>query len=196
MIRSNFIKSCAASCVISYLLGLGDRHLDNIMITDTGLLFHIDFGYILGYEPKPMAPEMKITPEMIDAMGGQNSAGYKEFQILCSKSYNCLRRHSNKFLVLLSMLSKLSPPIDDGKFTEEFIKNQIIKRFIPGELCKEAELQYKTKIIDCYGTGTIIDYLHYHKKETIDKNIDIITGFISNIGTSISSYFYTPPTIE
>ena len=196
MIRSNFIKSCAASCVISYLLGLGDRHLDNIMITDTGLLFHIDFGYILGYEPKPMAPEMKITPEMIDAMGGQNSAGYKEFQILCSKSYNCLRRHSNKFLVLLSMLSKLSPPIDDGKFTEEFIKNQIIKRFIPGELYKEAELQYKTKIINCYGTGTIIDYLHYHKKETIDKNIDIITGFISNIGTSISSYFYTSPTIE
>ena len=121
MIRSNFIKSCSASCVISYLLGLGDRQLDNIMITDTGLLFHIDFGYILGYEPKPMAPEMKITPEMIDAMGGQNSAGYKEFQILCSKSYNCLRRHANLFILLLTPLYKALPHINEGIFTKKKI---------------------------------------------------------------------------
>jgi phosphatidylinositol 3-kinase len=127
MIRENFIKSCAASCVISYLLGLGDRHLDNIMVTDTGLLFHIDFGYILGNDPKPLAPVMKITPETIDAMGGENSKGYKEFQSLCSKSYNCLRRHSNIFLTLLTMLSKLTPKIDNGKFNEEFKKIRLLK---------------------------------------------------------------------
>ncbi|KPM04142.1 phosphatidylinositol 3-kinase catalytic subunit type 3-like protein [Sarcoptes scabiei] len=109
-IMDTYIKSCAGYCVITYLLGVGDRHLDNLMLTKTGRLFHIDFGFILGRDPKVRPPPMKITREMVDAMGGMDSDNFSKFCSLVRTAFLHLRRHANLILNLFSLMIDANVP--------------------------------------------------------------------------------------
>lgn len=110
-VMDTYVRSCAGYCVITYLLGVGDRHLDNLLLTKTGKLFHIDFGYILGRDPKPMPPPpMKLTREMVEAMGGTSSDLYREFLNLSHTAFLHLRRHSNLILNLFSLMVDANVP--------------------------------------------------------------------------------------
>ncbi|XP_064619117.1 phosphatidylinositol 3-kinase catalytic subunit type 3-like [Lineus longissimus] len=109
-VMDNYIKSCAGYCVVTYLLGVGDRHLDNLLLTKAGKLFHVDFGYILGRDPKPMPPPMKLSKEMVDAMGGTNSEHFHDFKKLCYTAFLHLRRSANLFLNLFSLMVDANVP--------------------------------------------------------------------------------------
>lgn len=103
-----FVRSCAGYCVMTYILGVGDRHLDNLMLAPDGRLFHIDFGYILGNDPKPFPPPMKLCREMIEAMGGQDSSYYVQFRMFSCEAYNILRKSADLILSLFHLMAGAS----------------------------------------------------------------------------------------
>jgi phosphatidylinositol 3-kinase len=87
-----------------YLLGVGDRHLDNLLLTKQGNLFHIDFGYILGRDPKPFPPKMKLCKEMIEVFGTTFSKNYIDFQNFAFIGFNNLRKSAGLILNLFALM--------------------------------------------------------------------------------------------
>ncbi|KAJ9099969.1 hypothetical protein QFC21_003977 [Naganishia friedmannii] len=98
-VLDTFIRSCAGYSVITYILGVGDRHLDNLMLAPD-----VDFGYILGRDPKPFPPPVKVCREMVDAMGGPASPHYNRFKSLCYTAFIGLRKNANLILNLIALM--------------------------------------------------------------------------------------------
>jgi phosphatidylinositol kinase/protein kinase (PI-3 family) len=107
-----FTLSCAGYCVATYVLGIGDRHNDNIMVTQGGQLFHIDFGHFLGNIKKKFGFKRErapfvLTPDFVYVMGkkdGRDGEQFKKFVEICVQAYLILRRHSNLLINLFAMV--------------------------------------------------------------------------------------------
>ena len=130
----SYINSCAGYCVVTFLLGIGDRHLENLMIDKNGRLFHIDFGYILGRDPKPMPPPIKLCKEMVECMGGKGSKNFLDFQQKCVNAYWVLRENAR---VIVNMFYLM---IDSGLPELNNIDNlkKLHEKFVPQKNKQEA----------------------------------------------------------
>ena len=88
------------------------------MVTQDARLFHIDYGFVLGCDPKFRNPTMRISKDIIDCIGGVESKGYELFRTSCTQIYNCLRKHIHLFYNMLLILSEDGLGIDNGKYTD------------------------------------------------------------------------------
>ena len=110
-----FIKSCAAYCVATYIMGIGDRHNDNIMIKKNGQYFHIDFGHFLGnfkyqFGIKRERTPFVFTPEMAEVMGGKGDVKFDDFVAECGSAYNILRENGSTLINLFLLMVPAGMP--------------------------------------------------------------------------------------
>uniref|UniRef100_K3WMB0 Phosphatidylinositol 3-kinase n=1 Tax=Globisporangium ultimum (strain ATCC 200006 / CBS 805.95 / DAOM BR144) TaxID=431595 RepID=K3WMB0_GLOUD len=203
-ISTSFRESLAAYTVITFLLGVGDRHADNVMLTKDGILFHIDYGFILGKDPKPLQPPMRLDHYMIEALGGAQTEQFEQFKKLCVIAFNCLRRHVSLFMILLNLVVKAVPEITDFdmNYTQSDLEAFVVERFLPGQTDDEAAtalmLRMEGKLNEKIGLK-LSDFVHAHANEkTVSKGmvsvgssvkigVEAVEATVSTVASSLSS---------
>lgn len=213
-ISSSFRESLAAYTVITFLLGVGDRHADNVMLTKDGLLFHIDYGFILGKDPKPLQPPMRLDHYMIEALGGTQTQQFEQFKKLCVIAFNCLRRHVGLFMVMLRLVVEAIPEITDFdmSYTQHDLEAFVIERFLPGQTDDEAAtalmLRMEGKLNERIGLK-LSDFVHAHANEktvsrgmlsvgssvkigveTVEATVNSVASSLSTSASSIYNYMW------
>ena len=142
-LRQHIIHACTGACLLGFTLGVGDRHLENILVRQDAALIHVDFGYILGDDPKHAHTPMRITEGMIDAMGGRDSDTFRSFTLVSQQAYGIMRLHASFWYHLL--VSEYYICEDKTRHWKR-IRDHVLDRFVPGEWSKEASLQIESVI--------------------------------------------------
>ncbi len=125
-----FTRSCAGYCVATFILGIGDRHPDNIMVNKEGRLFHIDFGHFLGHFKKKYGIKRErvpfvLTEDFIKVISKGHPSPidtpeFHKFQTMCEQAYMIIRRYSHLIVNLFTLMLSSDMPelqsIDDIMF--------------------------------------------------------------------------------
>lgn len=175
--RHKFMHSCASNCVLGYMLGLGDRNLHNILICGTkSTIAHIDFSYLLGYDPKNIeSTEMKITSGMVDMLGGLDSEDFATLKYTASNIFFNIRSYTYFWYPMFRYLATADPPIYPHGGDLKRIQEHINSRLMPNA----SEDQVKVAIVRSVDSNSdswkssISDMAHSMKTN--------ITGMLFNI---------------
>lgn len=118
-----------------YLLGIGDRHNDNLMLNRKGY-FHIDYGHILGHYKKKMGIKREthsflFTKAYYNVLGGDQHPYYQEFIKNAMACYSVMRENYLLFYSLFELLrdsgiDELSSNEDTSFFLESCSLNRIL----------------------------------------------------------------------
>ena len=133
--RNNYIRSLAVMSMVGYILGLGDRHLNNIMIQNlTGKVVHIDFGdcfeIAMNREQLPERVPFRLTRVLVNAMEAFGIEG--TFKMICENVMNLLRNNKESLIAIL----------------EEFVKDPLIswRMMAIGKTIEEEKIVDEEKI--------------------------------------------------
>ncbi|KFY81056.1 hypothetical protein V499_00169 [Pseudogymnoascus sp. VKM F-103] len=101
--RLKYTRSCAVMSMVGTILGLGDRHGENILFEEgNGGTFHVDFNCLFDKGLTFQQPErvpFRLTHNMVDAMGVYGYEG--PFRTSSEISLRLLRQHEETLMTIL-----------------------------------------------------------------------------------------------
>ncbi|KAG2186028.1 hypothetical protein INT43_002466 [Umbelopsis isabellina] len=124
---SALARSMAVMSIIGYIIGLGDRHLDNTLVDfGTGEIVHIDFNVCFEKGKRLRVPELvpfRLTQNMVKALGITGPEGL--FKKSAEQVLSVLQRHKEVLITLLDAFV-YDPLFDWSTEVEENQKKQMM----------------------------------------------------------------------
>ncbi|XP_028818161.1 serine-protein kinase ATM isoform X2 [Denticeps clupeoides] len=154
--RLAYTRSVATSSIVGYIVGLGDRHIQNILIDEqTAELVHIDLG--VAFEqgkilPTPETVPFRLSRDIVDGMGITGVEGV--FRRCCEKTMEVMRSSQEALLTIVEVL--LYDPLFD------WTMNPLKAFYLQQQLDEQAELNATLN-------PTPGDILEAHRKSSIDS---------------------------
>lgn len=103
--RLAYTKSVAVNSIVGYVVGIGDRHSQNILIhKDSAELVHIDFGVVFDQGLALLTPEtipFRLTRDIVDGMGATGCDGV--FTHCAQETMRLLRNKSSSVITILEV---------------------------------------------------------------------------------------------
>ncbi|KAJ6656821.1 hypothetical protein lerEdw1_003152 [Lerista edwardsae] len=155
-----FTLSCAGYCVATYVLGIGDRHSDNIMIRENGQLFHIDFGHFLGNFKTKFGINRERVPfiltydfvHVIQQGKTNNSEKFERFRSYCEQAYMILRCHGLLFLHLFALMKAAGLPELSCSKDIQYLKDSLALGKTDEEARKHFQLKFNEALRESWKT--------------------------------------------
>ena len=98
--RTLWTRSVATWSITGYIVGLGDRHAENILIeATTGRAVHVDFAMLFDQGAKLKVPEVvpfRLTPNMVGAFGVAGTEGV--FRCSCETAMRVMRSNEDALM--------------------------------------------------------------------------------------------------
>ena len=103
--RLAYTRSVAVNSMAGHIIGLGDRHLSNILLSKaTADVIHIDLGIAFDQGKLLRTPEQvpfRLTRNMVDAMGASGVEGV--MRRCCEEVLRVMRKHKEPIVTVLSV---------------------------------------------------------------------------------------------
>lgn len=104
--RLTYTRGIATTSIVGHILGLGDRHCNNILIDgSTGEPVHIDLGVAFDQGrrlPIPESVPFRLTRDIVDGFGIMGTRGL--FNQACEHSFRVLRSNDARIISILDVL--------------------------------------------------------------------------------------------